>query len=67
MSISPNTAGAQAGHNNNSVDRSIGAMPDFHHVPPSSAVALESYMHLYLESTALAESLLKDSIGRRAN
>jgi hypothetical protein len=43
-------------------DAFVGVTPDFHHVPVTSSVALESYMHLYLESTALTESTLKSSI-----
>ena len=66
MSTTSIITASQSGYKGNSPDRSIGVVPDFHHVPPTSARALESYMHLYIESSALAETTLKSSIERGA-
>ena len=66
MSPSPISATPQAASSNGSQNRSIGVTPDFHHISPTRAWALEAYMHLYLDSNARAESTLKSSIGRRA-
>jgi hypothetical protein len=64
MSSSPIPSPSAAGRSSDFSSHSIGVTPDFHHVPPTSAVAIESYIHLYLESSALTESTLKSSIER---
>lgn len=66
MFHSHSTQDSSTSFGDNAANHSVGVTPDFHHVPANSAVALESYMHLYLESIELTESTLKDSIGRRA-
>jgi hypothetical protein len=67
MYYTTSTANSQASYSGRSAEVSVGVIPDFHHVPANSAVALDSYIHLYLESTALAESLFKASVERRAS
>ncbi len=50
-----------------SLDGTFGTTPDFHHVSPNNAWAMEAYLHLYVDSSAQLESLLKSSAQRRAS
>ena len=53
MSRTPSIPGKQAaGSSAQSVGKQPGVIPNFHHLGSHSPLALESYIHLYLEGAA---------------
>ena len=65
MSPNPNRTNAPVESAQPALNLQPAVVPNFLHVPANSAIALEAYLHLYVDGSARAEAALAATDSRR--